>query len=334
MNRSALRFGILGAARIAPMALIAPARELSEVSVRAVAARDLARAGKFATRHGIPVVHASYEALLEDPEVDAVYIPLPNALHGRWAIAALEAGKHVLCEKPFTANAGEAEQVAGVARRTGLVTMEAFHYRYHGLTRRMLEIIDSGELGDVLRIETWFCIPLLVKDIRWQLELAGGALMDTGCYTIHLLRTLAGAEPTVRRAEARLKSPGVDRYVHAELEFPDGRSGAITTSMLSTRLLSAGARVIGSEGRIEVTNPIAPQFFHRLRVRTRQGQRRERVPKQPSSYQAQLQAFTDAVLRGAPILTGVDDAVANMWVIDACYQAAGLPRREPAAEQS
>ncbi len=330
MNSSALRFGILGAARIAPMALVAPARKLTEVVVQAVAAREAARAAKFARRHAIPVVHASYQALLEDPEIDAVYIPLPNALHGHWTIAALEAGKHVLCEKPFTANAGEAERVARAARRTGLVTMEAFHYRYHALTRRMLEIIDSGELGEVLRIETWFCIPLLVKNIRWEFELAGGALMDTGCYTIHLLRTLAGAEPEVRSTEARLKSPGVDRYVHAEFDFPDGRSGAITTSMLSTRLLSVGARVIGSEGRMEVNNPIAPQLFHRLRVRTRNGQRRERVPKQPSSYQAQLQAFTDAVLRGAPILTGVDDAVANMQVIDACYRAAGLPCREPA----
>src|SRR5262245_13322430 len=131
MNQAPLRLGILGAARIAPIALIQPAREVEEVVVEAVAARDPARAARFAARHAITRVHADYRALLADPEIDAVYNPLPNGLHGEWTIAALDAGKHVLCEKPFTANAEEAEQVAAVARRSGLVTMEAFHYRYH-----------------------------------------------------------------------------------------------------------------------------------------------------------------------------------------------------------
>lgn len=331
MNQTRLRFGILGAARIAPLALVQPAREVDEVVVQAVAARDPARAAAFAAKHAIPRVHADYRALLADPEIDAVYNPLPNGLHGRWTIAALETGKHVLCEKPFTANAEEAEQVAAVARRTGLATMEAFHYRYHGLTKRMLDIIASGELGEVRHIEAWFCIPLIVQDIRWRLDLAGGAMMDAGCYTVHLLRTLAGAEPVVRSARARLRSTGVDRLLQAELKFGDGRTGAITASMLSARLFSVGVRVTGSEGTMQVFNPLAPQYRHSLKVRSKLGRRKEQVPRHPSSYLAQLRAFTGAVLRGEPFPTGVDDAIANMRVIDACYAAAGLPRREPAS---
>jgi predicted dehydrogenase len=323
-----IRIGVLGAARIVPTALLAPGLQTPEVSVTALASRDPERARKLASKHGIPKVHDSYSALIADPDIDAIYNPLPNGLHGLWTRAALEAGKHVLCEKPFTANAEEAESVAAVTRRTGLVTMEAFHYRYHALTKRMLAIIASGELGTVRRIETWFCIPLPFNNIRWDLCLAGGSLMD-GCYAVHLLRTLASAEPEVRSARAKLRSPGVDRLLTAEMAFSDGRTGAITASMLSSRLLSVGARVIGSDATMDVSNPIAPQYFHRLRVRSTHTHRTERVLKQPSTYAAQLQAFADAVLRRQPFPTNVDDAIANMRIIDACYAAAGLPRREP-----
>jgi predicted dehydrogenase len=328
-----VRIGVLGAARIVAPALIVPSRQLPQVSVRAIAARDPKRAAQFASKHQIASVHDSYQALLADPDLDAVYISLPNGLHGRWTVLALEAGKHVLCEKPFTANAAEAQSVATVARRTGLVTMEAFHYRYHALTERMLQIIASGELGDVRRIEAWFCIPLLsFKNIRWDLRLAGGALMDVGCYAIHLLRTLANAEPVVRSASAKILRPGVDRLLQAELQFPDGCTGSIVASMFSRRLFSVGARVIGSSGVMEVSNPIAPQYSHRLTIRSTVGKRTEKVPRQPSTYLAQLQIFVAAVLRGQPYATNIDDAIANMRVIDACYLAAGLPLRQPTSD--
>lgn len=331
-----LKIGVLGAAKIAPMALIEPARSFSDVQVAAVAARDEMRAGQFAARHAIPQRFASYGALVADPHLDAIYNPLPNGLHGRWTAAAIEAGKHVLCEKPFAANASEAEHVAKLAHGQGLVVMEAFHYRYHALTRRIQEIMASGELGVIRHIEAWFCIPMLFANIRWELPLAGGTLMDVGCYTIHLLRTLTGSEPIVRSAVAKLRSAGIDRWVRAELEFPGCAgappvTGAITASMLSWRLFSAGARITGSEGTLLVSNPYAPQYFHRLTLKTRQGHRKERVAKQPSSYAAQLRVFADAVLYGKPYPTDTADAVANMKVIDACYAAAGLPRREPSA---
>lgn len=318
---------MLGAARIAPAALIRPAQALEGVQVAAIAARDRNRATRFAAKHAIPAVHDNYDALLADPAIDAVYNPLPNGLHGQWTIAALQAGKHVLCEKPFTANADEAESVAEVARASDRVVMEAFHYRYHGLTARMLEILESRELGDVRHIDTWLCFPLPVADIRWELNLAGGALMDAGCYAIHLLRTLAGSEPVVRSAQAKLKSPGVDRYLRAELDFANGCTATITASMLSARILGVGARVTGSAGTMKVFNPILPQVYHRLSIASAAGTRTERVDRQPSSYLAQLIAFRDAVLHGTPFRTHVDDAVANMRVIDACYRAAGLQPR-------
>jgi predicted dehydrogenase len=193
----------------------------------------------------------------------------------------------------------------------------------------MLEIIASGELGEIRRIEARFCIPLPVKDIRWDLGLAGGALMDTGGYAIHLVRTLAGAEPAVRSARARLRSPGVDRLLRAELEFADGRTGAVTGGLLSAHLLSIAAKVTGTAGVMDVANFVMPQYWRRLTVRTAQGKRTEQVARYPSSYGAQLRVFADAVLNGGPVITDVADAVATMRVIDACYAAAGLPLRQP-----
>src|SRR5262245_2757151 len=155
-----LRIATLGAARITPGALVKPARNVADAEVVAVAARDRARAEAFAAKQGIPRVFDSYEDLIADPQIDAVYNPLPNGLHAEWTIAALEAGKHVRCEKPFTANAKEAEEVAAVAERTGLVVMEAFHYRYHPLAARMREVVTSGEIGTIERVDTALCFPL------------------------------------------------------------------------------------------------------------------------------------------------------------------------------
>jgi predicted dehydrogenase len=330
-----LRIGTLGAAKITPAALLKPAKTVSEVAVVAIAARDRSRAEKVATKHGIPTVHDSYDAVLADPNVQAIYNPLPNGLHGKWTITALEAGKHVLCEKPFTANADEAEQVAAVAERTGLVVMEAFHYRYHPLVDRLLDIIASGELGEIQHIETHMCFPLPVfKDIRYQLDLAGGALMDAGCYAVHQLRTLAGAEPEVASARAKLKKPDVDRAMKAQLTFVDGRAGSIECSMWSRRLLSLGARVRGSGGELAITNMTGPQYFHKVLVRRKDprsgvtSRRKEKV-KGEATYWYQLKAFAAAVQDGAAYPTTPTDSIANMRVIDAVYRAAGLPPRQP-----
>jgi predicted dehydrogenase len=219
--------------------------------------------------------------------------------------------------------------VASAAADSGRVVMEAFHYRYHPLAARMIEIARGETLGPIRHIETWVCFPLLKRgDIRYRLELAGGATMDAGCYAIHMARSLAGAEPEVTSARAWLSSPGVDRAMTAALRFPGGISGRVTCSMFSSRLLRVAARVIGDEGRLDVLNPLQPTMFHRLTVRRDGHKQREKVPGD-TTYTYQLRAFVAAVTEGGPVLTPPADAVANMRVIDDVYRAAGLEPRQP-----
>lgn len=322
-----LRIGVLGAARIAPMALVNPARRVAEAEVVAVAARDSARARKFASRHGIRRVHENYEALIADPAVDAVYNPLPNGLHCEWTIRALEAGKHVLCEKPLASNAEEAERMAEAARKSGRELLEAFHWRYHPLADRMRQIVAGGSLGTVRHIEVRMCLPVpLPGDIRYRFDLGGGATMDMGCYTISIMRFLAGAEPEVVRATPALSSPEVDRAMQAEFRFADGRTGRIHCSLFSSALFHLDAKVQGDAGELRVLNPILPHVFHRLSVRTPDGVERERV-KGEATYVGQLRAFVAHVRGGERMPTDADHGVANMRVIDSVYDAAGLKRR-------
>ncbi|HEU4360354.1 MAG TPA: Gfo/Idh/MocA family oxidoreductase [Mycobacterium sp.] len=329
MTVPTLRIGVLGAAAITPHSLIKPARDNLEVEVAAVAARDVARAKTYAKKHGIARVHGSYDALIADPELDAVYNPLPNGLHGRWTRAALAAGKHVLCEKPFTANADEARQIAGLAAESDRVVMEAFHYRYHPLALRIEQIVASGELGTLQRVEAALCFPLpKFSDIRYNYSLAGGATMDAGCYAVHMARTFGGANPEVVSAQAKLHGAQIDRAMTAELRYPGGHTGRIRCSLWSSRLLQISAKVVGADGELHAFNPVLPQYFHRLSVRSAAGRRVERFTRR-SSYSFQLDAFANAVLRGAAVQTTPEDAIENMAVIDAVYRAAGLPLREP-----
>ncbi|WP_233151435.1 Gfo/Idh/MocA family protein [Mycobacterium lehmannii] len=328
-RESPIRLGILGAARIAPLSVIQPAKKNSEVVVSAMAARDSTRAQAFAEKYGIARTHSSYGSLIADPEVDAIYNPLPNGLHGRWTRAALEANKHVLCEKPFTANADEARDLATLSAASDRVVMEAFHYRYHPLTLRVEEILQSGELGTLRRVEATVCFPLpKFSDIRYDYSLAGGALMDAGCYAVHMVRTFGGSTPTVVSARAKLRDRQVDRAITAELRFADGPTAGIRCSLWSTDLMQINAKVIGDRGQLRVVNPVMPHTFHRLIVRSESGKRKERFPKR-SSYEYQLDAFAGAVLRGEHVQTTPEDAVENMTVIDEIYRAVGLPLRQP-----
>ena len=322
-----VRIGVLGAARIAPRRWSSRRARTPKPRSSRSRPRDRARAEKFATKHGVPKVLADYDAVIAAPDIDAIYNPLPNGLHARWTIAALEAGKHVLCEKPFTANAAEAEAVGEVAQRTGGLVMEAFHWRYHPLAQRMVEIIGSGELGTLRHVGMSLCFPLpKFSDIRYQYDLGGGALMDAGCYTVHIVRTLGGEEPEVVRAEAKLHSPDVDRAMRANLRFPAGHTGTITCSMWSSSVLRLHAVAIGDRGEMRVFNPTTPQLFHRLKVTSGGASRVEHLSRRPT-YEYQLEAFCAAVLRGAPTLTPPSESIANMRVIDAIYRAAGMKVR-------
>ena len=212
-----IRFGILGAAAIALNALIKPAHDRDSVTVTSMAARDEMRASTFAAKHRIHRVLHSYDDVVTDPAIDAVYIPLPNGLHGEWTVRAIEAGKHVLCEKPFTANSDEARTVAAVAASSDVVVMEAFHWRYHRMANRLIEIVQGGEIGALEHIEAAICFPLPNRsDIRYNLGLAGGALMDAGCYAVNMVRALTGEEPEI------------DRAMTGRLRFPSGATGKVT----------------------------------------------------------------------------------------------------------
>lgn len=327
MSQQPLRIGALGAARITPNALIRPARQVDGVTVAAIAAREPTKARAFAAKHGIPQVYDSYQALLVDPTIDAIYNPLPNNLHAEWTIRALEAGKHVLCEKPLAANAAEAEQMAQTAERNGRILMEAFHTLYHPLANRMKAIIDSGELGQIRHIDVQFCT-LMWRwwDIRLRYELAGGATMDLGCYAIRLLRFLTGAEPEVLSAQADTTAPQLDRWMRADLRFPGNVTGSFTCAFWSRKLIRITARVTGAAGEMHVLNPILPQLYHRLQVSTASAIRTERHPGD-STYTYQLRAFVDAIQGKRPLLTDGWDGVANMRVIDAVYANAGLAQR-------
>lgn len=333
---SPLRLGILGAARIAPHAIVEPARTTGLVEVAAVAARSKDRAEEFAALHEIGRVHGSYAELVDDPELDAIYVALPNALHAEWTIRALTAGKHVLCEKPVASNAREAESMAEAASRHGRVLGEAFHYRYHPFMERALAIVRAGDLGRITHAEAVFTIPFAVedarKDIRFDLGLAGGATMDLGCYTISMVRHVFGSEPVVRAAKAIEGRPEIDVEMRAELAFEGGGLGTITCAMGEDRLYVSSLAVTGERGRLTASNPIFPHLMNLLEVETDSGSTTETIPTGESTYAHQLRAFVAAIRDGRPMPTDGQDGVRNMAVIDAVYRTAGLSLRgAPAA---
>ncbi len=328
-----LRIGVLGAARITPMALLRPLKEVAGVAVVAVAARDRGRAAVFAADHGIARVVDSYAALFADPDVDAIYNPLPNSHHKALTIDALNAGKHVLVEKPIAANAADAAAMRDAAVKSGKVLMEAFHWRYHPLTLRVLA--DIEQLGRLSSVRTSMCVPFLrPSDIRFDFALAGGALMDTGCYAVNMARTFSGVAGTTKRLLVDdssplllAKDPRVDRAFKAQMHTEDGACAvSIHCSLLSSTLFAMRAVIEGEHGSIDVWNPVAPQFGHLLRTRIKGVSTTTRV-KGKSTYAHQLEAFRDAVVDGKAFASTADDGVANMALIDSLYVKAGMPLR-------
>jgi predicted dehydrogenase len=323
-----IKIGILGCGRIGAPALVLPAQILApEVVVSAVASREASRATKFARQHQITRAYGNYEELIHDQELDAVYNALPNSLHAEWSIRALEAGKHVLCEKPIACNAAEARRMAAAAAQNGRLLVEAFHYRHHPLALRMKEIVASGELGELRHIEADFCVPLWrFSDIRYSYELGGGATMDLGCYCIHLIRWLGGGEPEVTRARALTARPEVDRYMEADFRFASGLTARMTCSLWSRVLLRTRAIVQGARGELRVLLPFQPHYFHRLTVTSEGKTRTETFPRE-RSYVWQLRAFAAAVRGESPPANEATDAAGNMRVIDQVYEKAGLKQR-------
>ncbi|HEX4181028.1 MAG TPA: Gfo/Idh/MocA family oxidoreductase [Caulobacteraceae bacterium] len=317
-----LKIGLLGASKIAPTAVIGPAAKSDAFTITAVAARDPARARAYAEAHGIGGVADDYAALVRRDDVDIIYNGLPPAGHAEWTIAALEAGKTVLCEKPFARNAEAAAAMVAAAERTGQILLEAFHYRHHVVMRRALEIVASGVLGRISGAEAHFnvAIPNTPGELRWSAEQGGGGLMDLGCYPLHALRTLIGAEPKVLGASGVFVG-GVDAEISADLRFARDIEAKVSCSM-TTPQPSAALTLTGTRGTLTIVNFLAPQGGCRFTV-TIDGVTTAEPTEGPTSYEAQLENLRAVLLDGETPVTGGADAIGNMTAIDAIYRAAG-----------
>ena len=329
-SHAPLRIGMLGTARISDLAVLEPARLLGTRLV-AVAARDQDRARTWAKANGVERVLDSYEAVINDPEVEAIYNPLPNSLHAAWNAAGIRAGKHVLTEKPFAANAAEALQVHEIAQDHDRVVFEGFHYAYHPIFARLLELIGDGTVGDLQHFHVAMEMPSpAADDLRWSWPLAGGAFMDLGCYCVHAIRMLAAAQggtPTLLHAaaEERAGLTQVDEWATATFRLPSGAQATALANMDGPWNFSITAT--GTAGSIHL-----PDFLHtndddRLIVTTDDGEQVEHHGAL-STYTYQLHAFTNAIRQGRPYLTNTTDSVATMELVDACYRTAGLQPRE------
>ena len=328
MTEFTVRFGLLGAAAITPLAMVTPAREVDGVSLDVIAARDPARAQEFAEMHGIHRVGEHYQAVIDDPDIDAVYIALPISAHAEWAIAALEAGKHVLCEKSLCQNAREAERMKRAAEASGRVLMDAFHYRYHPMFEAAKHCVDSGELGAIKHIDARFHVkgPVSPHDIRKIYDLGGGVTMDIGCYPLSWLRHLMGEEPDVLSVEAKEDPADVDVALAADLRFPSGATGRISGRMDECSRFCAAVLISGEAGQLSLVNPLVPQLGHRYQL-CKGGEVIDRTFDQKTTYAYQLEAFLAATQGKASNLTDAEDGLKQMQLIDAVYARGGLRLR-------
>ena len=309
-------------------AIINGAAESELVTVVGAASRDPERAKGYALEHGLERSWESYDALLADPDVDAVYVALPNSLHVEWSIRALEAGKHVLCEKPMGRDPSAVARAFDVADRTGLVLMEAFMYRHHPQIKRARELLDEGVVGELRLVRASFCSTLgRPHDVRWDPELGGGALLDVGCYCVSGLRLFAG-EPETVFGEQTLTLGGVDVRFAGTLRFPGGVLGHFSCGMDTAP--SQGLEAVGSEGALLVSHPFTADVEG---VEVRRGLTFDELEveqvavEHTDRYRAQLENFARAVRGEEPALLGRDDAVAQARTLDALLRSAesGLP---------
>jgi D-xylose 1-dehydrogenase (NADP+, D-xylono-1,5-lactone-forming) len=313
-----MRWGLLSTANI-NRAILEGARRTDEATVVAVASRDRSRAESYAREHGLERAHGSYEALLEDPEVDAVYVSLPNSLHVPWAVRALEAGKHVLCEKPLTRRPAEAEEAFAAAERADRLLAEAFMWRHHPQARRLEALLEEGRIGRLRVVRATFSFSLRRDgDVRMAADLDGGSLMDVGCYCVSGIRLVSGSEPERVHGEQVLGPEGVDVAFSATLRLPDDVLGQFDCGfVLSAR---EGLEAVGEDGSLFLDNPWkgrAPV----IEVR-RAGEIEEIAVEAADPYACELADFAAAARGDAPARFGASDALAQARAIEALYASA------------
>jgi xylose dehydrogenase (NAD/NADP) len=328
MTDRKLRWGVLSTANIG-RAAVNPAIQASANGVlAAVASRDEARARAFAELASIPRWHGSYEALVDDPEVDALYIPLPNSLHKEWTIRAAEAGKHVLCEKPLALDAAECREMQAAADAHGVKLMEAFMYRFHPRTGKVLEMVRSGVLGDVRTLRSAFTFRLTRPgNIRMDPDLGGGALMDVGCYCVNVSRTVVGGEPVAAQARAHWAASGVDAELTGILLFEDGVTAHFDCSLTMER--SEFFEVAGTEAWIRVADAFLPGTGETT-IHEQRGRGKEETHTVPGAdeYRTMVERFAESALNDTPVPYPAEEAARNMRAIEALYRSAragGVP---------
>ena len=317
-----VRWGVLSTANIG-LAAVNPAIQSSANGVLvAAASRDGDRARAFAEASHIPRWHGSYEALLEDPEVDAVYIPLPNSMHREWAIRAARAGKHVLCEKPLALTEAECREMDAAAAEAGTVLMEAFMYRFHPRTERVVELTRRKYLGPFRVLRGTFTFRLTRPgNIRMDPGLGGGALMDVGCYCVNVARTVAGAEPVEVQARANWAASGVDAEMVGLLRFGDGAMAHFDCALTQERC--EAYEVQGEDGYLRVPDAFLPGTADAVIEEVRgRGARTDHVVPGADEYRLMVEHFADCVLTGSPPRYPASEAALNLRVMEALYRSA------------
>jgi predicted dehydrogenase len=320
-----LRWGVLGASGIARAHVVPAITASANGRVAAVAGRDACRTKEFAEAFGIPATFDSYEALLASPEVDAVYLPLPNSLHAQWSLRALDAGKAVLCEKPLAVSAATAAEVVAAFAAKNVPLMEGFMYRFHPQNRHVLKLIAGGTIGEVREVRAHLSVRIMdppdPDNIRFKRELGGGALLDMGCYTVSIARWIIGQEPRAVLGSLDIDPAlGIDVAARAILEFDGGRDALVSASFKAG---GQGAyQVIGTKGTIEVPRAVLPGMGTRLAeglvVQVDEDGRRTETRFEPvDHYRLMVEAFADSVLSGRPVPFDPEDAVKNLAVCDA-----------------
>lgn len=327
MASSPVRWGILSTANIG-RAVIPAAQAARNADVVAVASRDHERAREFASELSIPIALSSYEALLEADNVDAVYIPLPNSMHREWSIRAAEAGKHVLCEKPLALNADECAEMAEAAAENGVLLMEAFMYRFHPRTEKVIELVQSGAIGPLHSLTGSFTFPLArAEDIRLQPELGGGSLMDVGCYCVSAARTLAKTEPAEVQAAATWSDTGVDQQMAGTLRFENGLLAQFECALTLPRRQRYEA--VGSDGYLTVESAFRPYGEStEIEAHTRSANREVHSFPGNDEYRLMVEHFSDCALNGSEPRYTASEASGNMKVIEALYRAARSGKTE------
>lgn len=320
-----MRIGLLGAARITPRAIVDPASVIPTCSLQAIAAREERRAQAFADRYAVKETYTTYDALISADNIDLIYNALPINHHASWSIKALEAGKHVLCEKPFAMNSDEADAMLAAAEKSGRRIIEAFHYRYHPGVITLLEWISSGAIGAVTSIEAHFNAPIknTGAEIRHMPETGGGAMMDLGCYPLNCILQIMNAAPISVEASATLTPTGVDESMMAVLSFDGGVTAAIKTTMALDHSFSASVSVFGKDGEITLDNFLQPHMNTTL-VLNASSQKKTVKPNLITTYTHQLSAVLEALVNGQALPTEGQIVSQQQNAIDDIYIAAGL----------